>query len=159
MSTAAAARRHRRRPAAGACGLPDDPRRRARLRGGRGGGRWAGRGQPRDARGARRRADGHPHAAPGRHRGDAPDHRQRCRDARPGGDHLRHRRVRRPGRACRCVRVPAQGHPARGAAARPSGSWRPARRCWPELDPAADRAVPHRHGARARRRRATRSRR
>ena len=75
----------RRRPGARARRLQDDPRRRGRPRRDRRGGRRPRGGRARAALEARRRADGHPHAAARRHRGDA---------AR--------RRARRPRRPCAC---------------------------------------------------------
>ena len=65
-------------------GLPDDPRRRADIEvvGEAADGARGGRAR-RAALAPGRRADGHPHAGPRRHRGDAPDRRRgrRCRRA------------------------------------------------------------------------------
>ena len=102
-----------RRPRPDQEGLPPDPRRRTRHRGGR-------RGRRRDHRGlhvlraaSRCGAHGRPDARPRRHRGD-PRHRGR-RAAVEGADpdHLRPGRLRLRRAARGCQRLPAQRHPAR----------------------------------------------
>ena len=72
------------------------------------------RGQP-----ARRRRDGHPHAAARRHRGHPP-HRRRARRRRPRAhaDDLRARQLRLPGAARGRQRLHAQGRAAGGAGQR-----------------------------------------
>ena len=80
---------------------------------------------------ARRRADGHPHAAARRDRGDAARVALdgAAAGARADAHHVRPQRVRLRGAARRRERLPAQGRPARAARRRASASSRRARRC------------------------------
>ena len=129
--------RDRRRPGHGPGGLPLAARRRARLRGRR-------RGRPTARRrvevvaaaGPGRHPDGHPDARARRHRRHPPDSSSRgVETKRAGADHLRPRRVRLRGAARRCLRLPAQGRPGRGARRTRSGSSRRGSRCSRPVSP------------------------
>ena len=93
----------------------------------RGGGR-GGRGAP-----ARRRADGHPDAGHGRHRGDAPA----AAPARAHPHHLRARRVHRRGAARGRQRLPAQGRADAASSSTRCARSRPATPCSPPRSPAS----------------------
>ena len=131
----------RRRPGARAHGLPAVPRDAGGPGGrGRGGGRRGG-GRARPGAAPGRRADGRPHAADGRRRGDAPCDRARAAGARAGADDVRPRRVRVRRAAGGRRRVPAQGRAAGAAAGGDPGRARRRGAALPVGHAAADRGV------------------